>query len=132
MKAISLWQPYASAIPLGLKRVETRHWTTNYRGELAIHASKKNTPELRSIAVKGGLFPEDLPYGEVVAIVTLVGILPSELLAGAVSGDETYFGDYNPNRFGWILHNVRPIRPFAWKGGQGFFNIPDEMFEVMK
>lgn len=27
MKAISLWQPWASAMALGLKSIETRHWS---------------------------------------------------------------------------------------------------------
>ena len=35
MKAISLWQPWASAVALGSKRVETRSWSTSYRGPLA-------------------------------------------------------------------------------------------------
>jgi hypothetical protein len=41
MRTISLWQPWASAIALGAKRVETRSWATNYRGPLAIHAAKR-------------------------------------------------------------------------------------------
>lgn len=128
MKAISLWQPYASAILLGFKRVETRHWTTNYRGELAIHAAKKDTKELRAIGHRYSGFPHTLPRGEIVAIVTLVGVVPIELLKGAVTPMEEYFGDYNSGRFGWILDNIRPVKPFPYKGGQGFFNVPDELF----
>ncbi|RYX84273.1 ASCH domain-containing protein [bacterium] len=45
MKAISLWQPWASLIAIGAKRVETRGWSTSYRGPLAIHAAK-NTSQL--------------------------------------------------------------------------------------
>ena len=45
MKCLSLWQPWASAIALGSKRIETRSWPTNYRGPLAIHASKRWTRE---------------------------------------------------------------------------------------
>ena len=41
MKAITIWQPYAQAIALGLKKFETRSWPTKYRGKLAIHASLK-------------------------------------------------------------------------------------------
>ena len=41
MKAISLWQPWASAIAFGSKTIETRSWGTHYRGPLAIHASKR-------------------------------------------------------------------------------------------
>lgn len=43
MRAISLWQPWASAIALGSKRIETRSWSTSYRGPLAIHAAKSWT-----------------------------------------------------------------------------------------
>ncbi|MHB1773386.1 MAG: ASCH domain-containing protein [Acidimicrobiales bacterium] len=39
MKALSLHQPWASLIAIGVKKVETRHWTTSYRGPLAIHAA---------------------------------------------------------------------------------------------
>lgn len=41
MRAISLWQPWASAVALGSKRIETRHWATTYRGPLAIHAAQR-------------------------------------------------------------------------------------------
>ncbi len=41
MKALSLWQPWASLIAIGAKRFETRSRPTKYRGQLAIHASLK-------------------------------------------------------------------------------------------
>ena len=41
MKAITLWDPWASLIALGEKKVETRSWRTDYRGPLAIHAAKR-------------------------------------------------------------------------------------------
>ncbi len=40
IKAISLWQPWASLVAAHVKRHETRHWSTEYRGLLAIHAAK--------------------------------------------------------------------------------------------
>ncbi|OPY64112.1 MAG: hypothetical protein A4E56_00166 [Pelotomaculum sp. PtaU1.Bin065] len=44
MKAISLLEPWASLVAVGAKRIETRSWPTNYRGLLAIHASKSRRP----------------------------------------------------------------------------------------
>ncbi len=41
MKAISLWQPWATFVALGVKTIETRSWKTSYRGPLAIHAAKR-------------------------------------------------------------------------------------------
>jgi len=35
MKALTLYQPFASLVALGLKQVETRSWRTSYRGPLA-------------------------------------------------------------------------------------------------
>lgn len=45
MKAISLWQPWASLIMTGAKTFETRHWATSYRGPLVICAAKGGLPK---------------------------------------------------------------------------------------
>ena len=45
MKALTLWQPWASLVALGHKRIETRCWSTKYRGDLAIHAAAKLPPK---------------------------------------------------------------------------------------
>ena len=42
---LSLWQPWASLIAIGAKHIETRHWKTDYRGPIAIHAAKRWTQE---------------------------------------------------------------------------------------
>jgi hypothetical protein len=42
MKAITIWQPWASLIAIGAKQYETRSWETKYRGPIAIHAAKKD------------------------------------------------------------------------------------------
>jgi hypothetical protein len=39
---LSLWQPWATLMALGAKRIETRSWKTSYRGPLAIQASASN------------------------------------------------------------------------------------------
>jgi len=40
MKALTLTQPWATLVILGVKRIETRGWATPYRGRIAIHAAK--------------------------------------------------------------------------------------------
>lgn len=40
MKAITVWQPWASLLACGAKNYETRGWATRYRGPIAIHAGK--------------------------------------------------------------------------------------------
>lgn len=41
MRAITLWQPWAGAVAVRLKRHETRSWKTDYRGPILIHAAVK-------------------------------------------------------------------------------------------
>lgn len=41
MKALTLWQPWASLLACGAKKYETRSWVTSYRGPIAFHAAKK-------------------------------------------------------------------------------------------
>jgi activating signal cointegrator 1 len=60
MKAISLWQPWASLIACGAKPYETRHWAPPAEligHRIAIHAAKKVGPENRE-------FAQDLMYGQ--------------------------------------------------------------------
>ena len=55
MKAISLWQPWASAVSVGSKRIETRHWSTNHRGPICF------PPEpIKHRGFQGFRFTEDL------------------------------------------------------------------------
>lgn len=41
MKAITVRQPWASLIAAGVKTIETRSWSTKYRGPLAVHAGAR-------------------------------------------------------------------------------------------
>ena len=36
MKALSIYAPFATAIAANLKTIETRSWSTDYRGEILI------------------------------------------------------------------------------------------------
>lgn len=162
MRAISLWQPWASAIAVGAKRVETRHWSTPYRGPLAIHAAKrKNINELIYHSATwgwcGALRPlgltmggneklwDLLPFGAIVATCELTDCRPTDSFTGAEidmprrpEGEksdiycwtERHMGNFELGRFGWILENIQPTRwPIPFKGAQGFFNVPDSLFE---
>lgn len=48
MKALSIKQPFASLIVLGIKDIENRTWYTNYRGRIYVHASAKPAKSLIS------------------------------------------------------------------------------------
>ena len=52
MKALTIWQPWASLIACGAKRYETRSWATKYRGPIAIHAAMKDPCKLPIPTIK--------------------------------------------------------------------------------
>lgn len=133
MKALSLWQPWASLMAAGLKTIETRSWPTRYRGPLAIHAVKRpltvGEHELihRWIGMK--LLSLDwltmrLPFGAIVAVVQLVRCEP----AGTFRVDllNEAFGNFASGRWAWITQGVRLLaQPIPYRGMQGLFDIPD-------
>lgn len=139
MKALSLWQPWASAIALGIKHNETRSWTTNHRGPLAIHASRKESPDGRELfeqlmqrgdfyypMEKAGIHSWSmLPKGAIVAVVNLVDVARTHDVFP--NGLEEMLGDYTPGRFAWQFTNeVHALeKPYFIKGAQGLFNVPD-------
>lgn len=51
MKAITIWQPWASLIAIGAKQYETRSWKTDYRGPIAIHAAVKDPCKMSFLGI---------------------------------------------------------------------------------
>lgn len=51
MKALTLWQPWATLVALGVKTIETRSWSTSYRGPLAIHAATRPISDRLTLGV---------------------------------------------------------------------------------
>lgn len=117
MKAITLWQPWATLVSLGEKRIETRSWTTRHRGLLAIHAGANRGAAqacwadahfLGTLRARG-LEPRDLPYGGVVALVTLYDVVRTrDVPARMLTDRECAFGDFGPGRWAWLLKEAVP------------------------
>lgn len=140
MKALTMWQPWASLIACGAKRFETRSWSTPYRGQIAIHAAKKDISDVLRILpsdlackMKEAIGSEwkDLPTGAVIATAELVNVWNIAYHRGTyipwlggdfVSEDERAFGDWTPGRYAWELANVKPITPVPTKGKQGLWS----------
>ena len=132
MRAISLWQPWASAIALGLKTYETRHWATSPKPCLAIHAAKRWTGDERHFsAVMAQVHDtpalEAPPLGAVVAVCDLTACLRTEDVRNKLSARELDFGNYGEGRFAWQLTNIVALKePVPYTGRQGFFEIDDD------
>jgi len=128
---VSLWQPWASAIPLGLKKIETRGWSTKYRGPLLIHAAKRWATDQKRFTTDCLQYDpqigQALPFGAVIARCELIDVQPTEILSFLVTETERRYGVYDHGRYGWLLGNIEAIEPIPFRGGQGFFNVPDEL-----
>lgn len=126
MKALTIWQPWASLIASGEKQYETRSWETKYRGPLAIHAGlgdmTKELFECTSFyreALHWSSVPA-LPSGGVLCIVNLVECLPTAGLS--ISQKEQNFGDFSSGRFAWKLELVERFeKPILVSGKQGLW-----------
>lgn len=127
MKAISLWQPWASLMAAGVKIHETRHWSTPHRGKIAIHAAKRldhaAAPDQLCASVFGSFWARELPAGAIVAIGDLRRVaLASEIEAKVTSADRTA-GNFAVGRFAWEIANLQALRkPIPVIGRQGLFN----------
>lgn len=164
IRLLSLWQPWASFIPHGLKDYETRLWATNYRGKIAIHAAQRKAQNDEVVSIYDNLkalggtneavskldrvlgcflmWKDDLPYGAITAIVSLVNCLEmwdSQVYGplmplhrrgidiASVSALEKAVGNWQEGRFAWEQANIRPLaKPIPCKGAQGLRTIRDE------
>jgi hypothetical protein len=148
MRAVSLWQPWASLVAIGAKEIETRGWRvprTILGLRIAIHASKTRRAlgvielepfgsTLRRAKEVGRLVTVDgwLPFGAIVATAVVSGCteMTTEFVGDLVARRpfEAAFGDYRAGRFAWHLSEVEPLgRPVPWRGSQGVFEVPDDL-----
>lgn len=135
-RGLTLYQPWAQAVALRLKKLETRSRKTNWRGYLLIHAGARKSGFLRrTIALAPAWAPLRaagelrgylmLPAAVVVAVARLdkcfhvpdAGWTDEDLAAlRHVSGsvdelvraaqDERACGDFSPGRYAWRLADL--------------------------
>lgn len=147
MRAISLWQPWATLCCLphpddvgkqivrSVKQFETRSWPAKYTGPLLIHAAQRNTweqqdaffwPYIEQALIDGGFYvPGQLAYGAIIGQVHLEACHPAEPMRAVIDDYARAMGDYGEGRYAWEIN--RPVlfrEPIPFKGRQGFFNVP--------
>lgn len=146
MRILTLWEPWATLMALGAKRIETRSWSTRYRGPLAIHAAKGGLkPYHLAVVLKEPYFKEAMSSaiispGNIVAVASLVECVSVEkchrlgdLACNWKWEEEQAFGNYSPGRFAWITAKLfRLPCPIPHKGGQGLRILPAEVVAQIK
>ena len=140
MRAISLWQPWATLMVIGAKEFETRDWGMEARGRTLIHAAKTQegradcsyiiTAALRQAGYQRW---EDLPFGGFVGYVDFVRCERVEKIERAkLKPNELEFGNWSPGRFVWQAANPVAFADFyPYRGQQAFFNVDSKIFEQL-
>lgn len=141
MKALTLWQPWASIVASGVKRIENRQWPppANMLGQrIAIHAGQKY--DHASYEKARELAPELVipqrgacPSGAIIGTAVLVAVARTTLEAMSQLRDRApnqarwFFGPY-----GWILEDIRELHaPIPYCGHQKLWTIdPATDFEI--
>jgi len=128
MKALSFHQPRAEQVVRGIKTLDIRSWRVNYRGLLAVHASRKRRDE-RCRAL--GFEPEGLVYGALIGTVEVTDIVPLDEETYEALRTRHLLADPFPGApcYGWQLANPRRFEvPIPYRGRMRLFNVhlPDE------
>lgn len=141
MKALSLWQPWASLWCSEDKEHETRDWILHHRGWLLVHATKKLVSdcgeELDGIAIDnfGPHWRTELPRGAIIGAVNVVDVRATSVILkawGEPIATRHYVdylcGDYSPGRFGFLRKEFKRFAtPIPYRGQQGPFDVPWEI-----
>ena len=134
MKAITVLQPWAWLLATGKKRCETRSWKTNYRGEILIHAGKKNMTNImrqtffEAMYMKqAGVFNTEMITEAIIGKANLVNCVRiDEAMRELIRKqhfDEYAFGYFSPGRYAWVMENpVLFDTPIPARGYQGLWN----------
>lgn len=104
--ALSIRQPWCHRILYEGKDVENRDWPTRFRGPVLIHASKGVDPEDR-YEVRS----REMPLGGIVGVMEIVDCVTDW-------PGEWFFG-----RYGFVIHNARPLPFLPCKGALSFFKV---------
>lgn len=130
LKAMTLYEPWASLMAIGAKVNETRPSRTNHRGDICIHAALKTVDGIKPevlYAFRNRGEQMTWQFGCIVAVVDLWDVQPSESfgIKGHAGGlieltDEEYaFGNYTRGRWIYRTRNLRRLKiPIMCKGFQ--------------
>lgn len=133
MKAITIWQPFASLLVYGKKPVENRTWKPSLKvgDAVAIHAGKA------SVEVSGWMLDEmlDLPVEHAKTALLSGVILGTMVYQGVISHPEelpTHERKWFFGPFGWVLRSPVPLKtPVKIRGAQGLWKVPEDIAGVL-
>jgi hypothetical protein len=131
MKAITVYQPFASLIAVGEKNIETRPQPTSYRGLLAIHAARNpvtiKDPYHKRLLASAGLDIAQLPAGAIVALCRLVHC-EQNTPRNCPCYPQYALSDFRAGWYAWHFSDVCALKkPLPVRGHSGLWTVPAEL-----
>jgi len=120
VKCLTVWQPWAELIVMGVKDVENRSWPTRHRGPILIHAaSRMRASDLGVLAEEYGI-ELDRSALELGAVLGAVDVVECRR--------EVTSPWHHAGACGWYLANPRRLpEPIRYKGQLRLFDVPDRL-----
>jgi len=118
MKALSLKQPFAELVVSGKKTIELRKWNTKFRGKFLVHASKN--PDKKAMKKFGF---ENLPLGKIIGEAELVDVIKYADKEQHKNDKDKHLADDSWGDYGFVLKNVKRLKPIDTKGSLGFWEV---------
>ncbi len=130
MKVLTVKQPWATLLVLGLKEYEFRSWKTNYRGKVLIHAGESIDKEALDRFKELNLeYPTKKVVGEVVIEDCL--LLDKELNRKIISENNIVYGTKEREGYAWKVSHAKEIKSNKEvKGKLGLWNI-DDLYDII-
>lgn len=143
VKAITLYQPYASLIIGGFKRFETRDWGTPYTGPLVIHAGKTldvdtRNPVFMKHLIASGIDYSKIPLGAALGVVWKGKCYKAQSVIPHIDEREKVFGGFEgDDRVAWELTNPVAFPAPIWIQGQKSlwdwpYPLPDDVLAMFQ
>ena len=148
MKAISLWQPWATLIALKWKTIETRTHARfqSLQGQrIAIQAAMKvdkdipplfyeNLPRMTALEIENLFRFMEMCRGKIICIAHVVNA------RWAPNVDFDLREEWNRQalcevggKYLLFLDEIKPLKDrIPWRGRQGIFNVPDEVIDAAR
>jgi ASCH domain len=127
MKMLTIRQPWAGLIVAGIKPVENRTWSTDYRGPILIHAGLKwedrDTADVICEMSPGRLremLPDDMRTGAVIGVADLVDVV------------EHHRSKYFTGPYAFVLDNARRLPYVTTSGSLGLREAPARVLAQLK
>ncbi len=140
MKALSLWQPWASAWLSPIKINETRPRICHHHGDLLVHAAKTMadtdvTDEFGDLLCEhfGNGWIVTMPRGALIGVVKIIACRSTNIMPPEHrETPDWHAGNFSPNRYAierateFVLFKT----PIPWRGQQFLFDVPYEAVQA--